>query len=342
MDGTRAPAERGLDLVAVERYLTDVLDLSGPLRAELVEGGKSNLTYRLTDGDGAWALRRPPLGVLTPKAHDMAREFRVMAALTDTAVPVPPAVHLCEDPSVTGAPFNLTAWVDGRVLVSADDARTLSEAQARECSLALVHVLAGLHAVEPAGVGLEDFGRPAGFLGRQVRLWWSQWERISFREVAGVDRLYERLARDVPDRSRGTIVHGDYRLDNTIVASDDPSRIRAVVDWEMAALGHPTMDVAVLLAYWDEDCATLLGGSHAVSANPGFLSADALVSAYEETTGRPVDDLEFCRGLAFFKLAVIAEGIHARHTQGLTVGAGFDRVGEATEIFVAKGLEQLA
>lgn len=338
--GTREGS--GLDLPAVERYLSDVVDLAGPLRAELVEGGKSNLTYRLTDGDGAWALRRPPLGARTPKAHDMPREYRVMAALVDTPVPVPAAVHLCEDTSVTGAPFSLTRWVQGGVLTSADDARSLSEAQARRCSLALVDVLGALHAIEPGSVGLHDFGRPAGFLGRQVRLWWNQWERVCSREVPGVDTLYAGLTRDIPDPPRGTIVHGDFRLDNTIVATGDPTRILAVVDWEMAALGHPTMDIAILCAYWDEDCAALLGGSHAVSANSGFLTADALVAAYEEVAGARVSDLRFCCGLAFFKLAVIAEGIHARHSQGLTVGPGFDRVGEATAVFVAKGLERLA
>ena len=337
-----APDARGLDLPAVERHLAGVLDLAGPLRAGLVEGGRSNLTYRLTDGTRAWALRRPPLGELTPKAHDMAREYRVMAALADTRVPVPPTVHLCEDPSVTGAPFSLTRWVDGRVITTADDARSLTETEARNCSLALVDTLTALHDIEPAAVGLADFGRAEGFLGRQVRLWWSQWERVRFRDVPGVERLHEQLAAVVPDSARGTILHGDFRLDNTIVATEEPGRIRAVVDWEMAALGHPTMDVAVLCAYWDEDCAALLGGSHAVSANPGFLSADAMVAAYETATGGPVDDLRFCQGLAFFKLAVIAEGIHARHTQGNTVGTGFDRVGEATEVFVAKGLEQLA
>ena len=333
---------RGVDVPALQRYFDRHVDgFRGPLRLSRIAGGRSNLTYAVTDGVSRWVLRRPPLGVLTPTAHDMHREYRVVAALGPTDVPVPRAVSYCADLDVLGVPFAVTSYVDGVVLRDGNEAVALPHEDARRCADALVDALAALHALDPAGIGLSDFGRPAGYLHRQVRRWHGQWARVATRELSELDELHRRLAQATPTESGASVVHGDYRLDNTIVDAADPGRIRAVVDWEMATLGDPLADLGLLLVYWDPACEPVLGMRHVPTANPGFPAGPDLVQRYARRSGRDVAQLAFYEALGYLKLAVIAEGIHARYLAGQTVGEGFETVGSAVPALLRAGLKKL-
>jgi len=329
----------GLDLPALQAYFdAHVPATAGRLEASQLTGGKSNLTYCLDDGTNRWVLRRPPLGVLTPTAHDVAREYRVIRALGGSPVPVAEPVICCEDTSIIGVPFAVVSFVEGTTLQDGDQAAQLSQDDARLHSTALVESLAALHSVDYVAIGLEDFGRPAGYLGRQVATWRRQWDRVTTRQFTDLDRLCGRLEQAVPVESAHVIVHGDYRLDNVIFDAGSPGRIAAIVDWEMATLGDPLADLALLQIYWDPATAPVLGVRHAPSANYGFLSADQMAQHYQELTHRAVDDLSFYRALGYFKLAVIAEGIHQRFLSGHTVGSGFDAVGSAVGVLLDRGL----
>ncbi|MEW2403627.1 phosphotransferase family protein [Streptomyces sp. NPDC046862] len=336
-------AVAGVDIPALRRFFErEVPGCAGPLEVRPLFGGRSNLTYLVTDGTHRWVLRRPPLGTLTPTAHDMDREYRVMAALASTDVPVPRTVVSCADESVIGAPFTVVSFVEGVVLRDGERAAELSAGDARRCSEALVDQLATLHALDPYEVGLGGFGRPAGYLERQVRRWRGQWDRVATRELPELDVLHWKLERALPgvrdDGAAPAVLHGDYRLDNLILSAGDPGRIAAIVDWEMAALGDPLADLGLLLVYWDPVCEPVLGQGHVPAANPGFLSARQLAERYAVRSGRDVSALAFHRALGYFKLAVVAEGVHARHLAGRTVGPGFDRVGSAVPALLRSGL----
>lgn len=338
----RATGVEGLDLPALEAYFAERVEgFTGPLSARLLSGGRSNLTYLLTAGEYRWVLRRPPLGGLTPSAHDMLREYRIVSALADSGVPVARAVASSDATGPLGVQFAVVEFVDGSVIRTEEELAALDQAQVDACAFALVDVLARLHAVDPAAVGLADFGRPQGYLTRQVRRWYDQWQRVRTAELPDVDALHARLAELCPVESGASIVHGDFRIDNVILDPADPTDIRAVVDWEMAALGDPLADLGLHLAYADPAFAPVLAGS-AAATSPRMPAADALIDRYVAATGRGLGVFSFYLGLAYFKIAVIAEGIHARHLQGLTRGEGFDRVGEATAPLAAAGLQALA
>ncbi|MER6977566.1 phosphotransferase family protein [Streptomyces carpinensis] len=331
----------GLDIAALHRFFEGAVNgTAGPLHAELLHGGRSNLTYRVTDGRSTWVVRRPPLGGLTPSAHDIGREFRVAAALWGSGVPVARTVALCEDASVIGTPFSVVEHVPGQVVRTQAELERLSPAETLRCGHALIDVLARLHAVPHRAVGLGDFGRPAGYLFRQVRRWCDQWERVSTRPVADVETLHARLAAGVPAESGASIVHGDYRIDNAILDPAEPSEVRALVDWEMATVGDPLADLALHLVYRDPAFDPVLGGS-AASTSHRLPHVRDLAEHYARVTGRDLTRLGFYLGLGYFKIAVIAEGIHARHRQGLTLGDGFETVGQAVPLLAAAGLRAL-
>ncbi|MFZ0227576.1 MAG: phosphotransferase family protein, partial [Mycobacterium sp.] len=244
----------GLDLSALDGYLRSAgIGRAGELTAHLISGGRSNLTFLVSDDASKWVLRRPPLHGLTPSAHDMAREYKVVAALADTAVPVARAVTLCNDESVLGAPFQMVEYVAGQVVRSRAELEALGDQRVIEgCVDGLIQVLADLHAVDPTAVGLADFGKPSGYLERQVRRWGSQWELVRLPDDVrdtDVARLHSALQEAVPQQSRTSIVHGDYRIDNTILDADDPAQVRAVVDWELSTLGDPLSDAALMCVY---------------------------------------------------------------------------------------------
>ncbi|MFC7545602.1 phosphotransferase family protein [Plantactinospora sp. GCM10030261] len=337
----------GLDLHRLADHLTryrpDLLD--GPPQATLITGGKSNLTYLVRSGEREYVLRRPPLGHVLATAHDMGREFRVISALATTAVPVPAALLHCADPDVLGAPFYLMERVTGTVFRSRRQTHPLSADQRHAMAMAMMDTLAELHRVEPAAVGLADFGRPEGFLGRQVRRWGGQLDRSRSRDLPGVDELRERLAATVPATpSGGRIVHGDFRLDNLIVEAD-PVAVRAVLDWEMATLGDPLTDLGLLLTYWevlgDGDAAAGNAVADGLGPRAGFPPGPKLIERYATRSGLDVGPLGWHVALGCFKLAVICEGIHYRHTLGQTVGDGFDRIGDLVTPLVDHGLTRL-
>lgn len=328
----------GLDLVALQGFFDDRgVATSGELKARLISGGKSNLTFEVCDDVSRWVLRRPPTAGLTPSAHDVAREYRVCAALQDSAVPVAPTVALCEDVSVMGAPFAVTGFVDGRVIRTVDDLDVLSDVEIDSCVRELVRVLALLHDVDHRAVGLESFGRPEGYLSRQVALWARQWERVKTRDLPDLERLHARLQDSLPAESQVAIVHGDYRIDNTLVAADDPGRVVAVVDWELSTLGDPLADLAQMCVYRHPALDDILG-EPAAWTSTRLPSADEIAQLYSAVTGRGLDHWGFYLGLANFKLAVIAEGITHRHLAGATTGEGFTHACEAVPPLVAAGL----
>lgn len=320
---------RGLDTAAVAAWLDQAVPgaVAGSLEASLITGGKSNLTYLVTDGAREYVVRRPPLGHVLATAHDMAREYRVMAALGPTEVPVPEMVALCEDAEVLGAPFYVMQKVEGTPYSRAAQLEPLGADRTRVITERMVDTLVTLHEVDYRTVGLGEFGRPDGYLTRQVARWKKQLASSTSRELPGMDELVAYLDTHIPAQGEGTIVHGDFRLDNLLVVDD---RVTAVLDWEMSTLGDPLTDVALMLAYQQLAETTPASGAVVTDAPraPGYLDREAVLARYAERSGRDVGDIGFHLSLAFFKLAVILEGIHFRHAQGQTVGSGFEGIGD--------------
>ena len=347
---------------------------------QLIAGGRSNLTYRLTvsapgagpgaapgpgaasapgaaQGPGAegtrlLVLRRPPLGHVLPTAHDMSREFRVLSALAGTRVPVAPLVASCTDDEVIGAPFYVMEYVPGVVLRTRADTKALTEAQAADLSRCLADMLAAIHGVDVNQVGLGDLGRGAGYLRRQLDRWQRQWDLSATREMPGYTQLVERLTAALPVEGQTTLVHGDYRLDNALVTLNPQPRITAVVDWEMATLGDPLADLGLTLVYWTEDGeegwltpvgspAGTRGVSADATASPGFWTRAEFAAEYARLTGRDVSRIGYYVAFGYFKLAVVLEGIHARYQQGKTVGEGFEQEGFAVPLLIARAHQVL-
>ena len=324
---------RGLDLERLRTYLG-----SPPLTATMFQGGRSNLTYAVTDGTDRWVLRRPPLGHVLATAHDMSREHRVLDALSRAGFPAPRPIRLCTDPDVIGAPFYLMEHVDGTIYRDAAVLRALGPAAVRTLILSLVDTLADLHALDYTAIGLADFGHPDGFNERQVRRWKKQLDASRSREVPGIEELHARLAVQVPDGA-GSVVHGDYRLDNVLIGPD--RGINAVLDWEMSTLGDPLSDLALMLVYAGRPVMIQAGRPGASIDLPGHPSIDEMAEQYAKRSGRDVSDLHWYIGFATFKLAVIAEGVHYRFVQGQTVGEGFETMGAMVAPLVAQGHQAL-
>ena len=342
MTAEQADGPAGLPLRPLEEHLRSALPglLRGPLSATLVAGGRSNLTYVLTDGHERWVLRRPPLGHVLETAHDMGREHRLLAALAPTDVPVPRPLLLA-GPEVVGAPFYVMEHADGDVLRDRAQLERLDAAAATALADELVDVLVRLHRLDPEQVGLGGLGRPAGYLERQLRRWARQLEASHSRDLPELTRLAERLGQSLPAHSGAAIVHGDYRLDNVVV---DPvqGHVVAVLDWEMATLGDPLTDVASTVVWWD-GMAGLDSPVAAVPAEvPGWPGSDHLLASYRRQSGTDLDALPWYLGFAFFKIAAIFEGIHYRSRAGLTVGEGFERLGELVPPLVERGHAALA
>jgi aminoglycoside phosphotransferase (APT) family kinase protein len=316
----------------MHRYLAAILDRGpvGPLQASVIAGGRSNVTYRVTDGRTVWVVRRPPLGGVLATAHDVAREARVMHALAGSPVPVPPVLHLCENSDVIGAPFVVMEYVDGVVLRSPAEMAPYSPSELRRASEMLVDTLLALHRVDPDAVGLSQFGRPAGFLERNLRRWSTQWQSSRTRDLPVVDRVATALAAHVPSTQQVTIVHGDYRLDN-VMFTPDLSAVAAVVDWELSTLGDPLADLGLLLTY-TEVAGTVLG----TGSPNGLLDAEQTLARYADGTALDLSAIDWYTAFGVFKLAVILEGVHARYLAGATVGEGFATMGSYVPVLAER------
>ncbi|MEU8303439.1 phosphotransferase family protein [Actinomadura sp. NPDC048955] len=338
----------GIDVPRLAAWLARELPGSGRISAiDLIAGGRSNLTYGITlDGGRRVVLRRPPLGHVLPTAHDMGREYRVLSALgRGTAVPVPAMLAFCDDEDVIGARFYLMDFVEGRVLRTREDAADITPEQARGLSDALAEALAAIHTVDVEAVGLGDFGRPSGYMERQLKRWGKQWDSSqeavratgATRDLPEYDRLVARLAERLPADAPARLVHGDFRLDNALARLEPRPEIAAVVDWEMSTLGDPLSDLGLTLVYWAEaaDAEQLPVGATITSA-PGFLTRREFAGRYAELTGFDLADLDFYVAFACFKLAVILEGIHARYLQNATVGEGFDQIGGGVPLLLER------
>jgi len=336
-----AEAPQGIDRAGVEGWFAEHVGGAGsPLSFERISGGHSNLTYRVTDAGGRrWALRRPPLGKRLGSAHDMGREHKVISALGPTDVPVAPAVGLCQDDTVNGAPFYVMDFVDGPVLRGLAEAEAFPEqADRRAIGERLVDTLAAIHAVDPDAVGLGDLGRKEDYVARQLHRWHGQWEKSKTRELAAIDAVHERLAARIPEQGPATIVHGDYRLDNMILT--ERGEVAAVVDWELCTLGDPLADVGLLMVYWPDRGDEALSLGQPANLAPGFPAREELRARYAERSGRDLSQLDFFVALGYWKLAIILEGVYARYAAGQygEVDEGIqhfarlvERLGEAAE-----------
>jgi len=261
---------------------------SGDVKVDQLPGGSSNLTFRVRDDANDWVLRSPPLLHVLATANDMKREYTIQTALRDTDVPVPRTVAFCADESVIGRPFYLMDRLDGIVFSTADDVTHLTGDQALAATQELMDVLARLHAVDPAAVGLDGFGRPAGFVERQVNRWITQWEKSKQRELPEIDEVARRLLGSLPPEGAPGIVHGDYSFNNTMFRRDEPARMLAVLDWELSTLGDPLTDVGMVAIYWSA-VGELLWRNRSPQphrGNPGFPSVDVVLDRYASASGR--------------------------------------------------------
>jgi aminoglycoside phosphotransferase (APT) family kinase protein len=307
----------GVDVGRVTSWFASTIDgVTPPLAFDVIAGGHSNLTYRVTDAAGRrFVLRRPPLGHVLASAHDMGREHRIIAGLAGSAVPVPPALGFCDDPSVNDAPFYVMAFVDGHVIRDRDAAVvTLTEQARANASRSLVDTMAAIHAVDLSAAGLLDLARHDGYIARQLKRWYGQWNQQRTRELPAVDEAHDLLLAHIPEQGRATIVHGDYRLDNCMV--DDDGNVVAVLDWEICTLGDPLADLGMLMVYWtgpDDDASAWAGQA---TTAPGFWNRADLAARYAEISGRDLGDLHVYVGFAFWKLACILEGVYARYVGG--------------------------
>jgi aminoglycoside phosphotransferase (APT) family kinase protein len=332
------PADDGLDVSAVGDHLGALgITFSGPLTARLIAGGRSNLTYVMSDAEQAWVVRRPPEAGLTSSAHDMAREFRVTQALSRTQVPVPRPVALCEDLSVIGAPFTVVDFVQGRTIRTQDDLADLDDDEVAGCVEGLVASFADLHAIDHAAVGLGEFGRPDGYAGRQLRRWSGQWAQVRNDDSDGqAERLAAALAERIPAQRHASVVHGDFRIDNTLLGVTDPTKVEAIVDWELSTIGDPVADVALMCVY-RHPALDLILGARAAWTSERLPDVDQLATAYEARSSIKLEHWEFHMALAYYKLAVIAQGIDHRFRAGATIGDGFDTAGAAVAELLAAG-----
>jgi len=313
---------KGIALGPITDWLVANVDgLRAPFTFALIAGGHSNLTYRVTDAaNRKLVLRRPPLGAVLATAHDMGREHRIIAALAGTGVPIPPALGLCGDVAVNGAPFYVMAFVEGVVL---DQGRTVAKhipniAERRGLGRHVIEVLARLHAVDVDAIGLADFGRREGYIARQLKRWRTQWEGSKTRELPAMEQVYEALSSGIPEQHGSGIVHGDYRLGNMLTGAD--ARIAAVLDWELCTLGDPLADLGYLMNNWAEPGESgpeSRGAALAPSVAGGFPSRREMLAHYRELTDRDVSQVDYYRAFSYWRLAAIVEGVLARYLKGV-------------------------
>ncbi len=323
-DAPSQPSPVGIDVHSVSQFLvSNVSSLTAPFTFDLVAGGRSNLTFCVTDANGRRvALRRPPVSHVLPTAHDMAREHRILSALHPAGIAVPQPLAMASDPEINGAPFYVMEFVDGHILRTARQAEAeLTEQVRGEVGIQLASTLASLHRVDIDAVGLGDLARRDGYIERQVKRWTSQYSAMA---VPGIDHggIIEEIAAQllaaVPTPQGVSVVHGDYRLDNTVV--NDQGQVVAILDWEICTLGDPLADLGTLLCYWaepgDGDVALLDSPTLA----PGFINRQAITAAYAEASGLDVSRAPYYMAFGYWRLACILQGVYARYVGGAAAG----------------------
>lgn len=304
-------------------FATTIPGVSLPLRYELIAGGRSNLTYRVDDAAGnSFVVRRPPLGHLLPSAHDMGREYRIISALRNTPVPVADALGFCDDPNVLDRPFYVMRFTEGLILRTKEDAELLSAPTRATISQSLVGVLGDLHGLDVDEVGLGQLGKHEGYIARQLNRWHTQFSASKLREVPEVDSVFQKLSARIPNQQGVSIVHGDYRLDNTMVNAT--GEVVAVLDWEICTLGDPLADLGVLFVYSPEpgDPNPPLG--FAPTMAEGFAKKADMLATYERRSGLDVSNIDFYVAFAYWKLACILDGVYTRYKTGAMANDGFD------------------
>ena len=318
-------AIKGVDVPAVTAWFeANVTGATGPLEFDLIAGGHSNLTYGVKDAAGHhYVLRRPPLGQVLASAHDMGREHKIISALGSTDVPVAPALGLCTDDAVNGAPFYVMDFVDGLIIRDTAIVSGLSLDARRNASTSIAETLAKIHAIDPDAVGLGDLGKKEDYVARQLKRWYGQWTQSKTRELAEIDEVHDALLARIPEQGAPAIVHGDYRLDNCM--ADHEGNVIAVLDWELCTLGDPMADVGLLAVYWtdpDEGGVLLTAPTMA----DGFLRRREVLEAYAAASGRDLSQVDYYIALGFWKLACIVEGVYARYIGGSmgNEGGGFE------------------
>jgi len=333
-DASNTADVEGIRVEAVSAWLSENIDgATGPFAFELIAGGRSNLTFRVTDAAGhTWALRRPPVSHVLATAHDMVREHTIISALGATDVPVPTVFGLCTDTAVNDAPFYVMEFVEGSIVRDDRVASQLGEEVRATASRSLIETLARLHAVDIDAVGLGDFARRDGYLERQLKRWYGQFTQSTVDGEPGpaiIDEVHAALMAQIPEQQGVAIVHGDYRLDNTVL--DPTGHVAAILDWEICTLGDPLADLGLLMVYWAEpgDGAEALLGV-APTTLPGFARRSELLAHYAEISGRDVSKVPYYRAFGFWKLACILQGVYVRYAGGAAAG---DRSG--TDQFAA-------
>lgn len=329
----------GIDIGPVSRWLDEHIEgIEGPYEFDLITGGRSNLTYRVTDASGTTVvLRRPPTGTVLASAHDMVREHTIISAVGQTDVPVPQTMGVCTDDDVNGAPFYVMSLVGGVVLDSAVSAADMTIDQRREAGEHLIDVLADLHDVDVDAVGLGGLAKRTGYVERQVRRWTMQWEKSKTRELRSIDEVARRLALDLPEQDGVSIAHGDYRFGNCLVDTD-AGHVTAVLDWELCTLGDPLADVGYLGVYWSDP-----GEEQARPNDPtgivGFPTYADLLERYARRTGRDLSNIGYYVAFSSWRLAVISEGVYARFLNG---SMGDQKIDPDTLAGFKLGTERLA
>lgn len=318
-------APRGIDPGPVTAWLAErVPRLEPPLDFELITGGHSNLTFRVTDRAGArWVLRRPPTGHVLASAHDVGREHRIISALAGTPVPVPPAVGYCDDDRVTGAAFYVMEWVEGRIVYNHADGLAVAPALRPVMTASLVATLVDLHALDPAAVGLGDLGRTEDYCARQLRRWKRQIDEGSDRDIPLLQELHGRLTASLPPQQGAGIVHGDYRMDNCMMGHD--GSVAAVLDWELCTLGDVLADLGGMVMWWGDDPAAIGRLADVPTRAEGFGTAAEVAAGYASRSTRDLSNLPWYVAFQHWRLACISEGVRVRYA----LGAMGDQVGTA-------------
>ena len=319
----------------------ELTDTPGEVEAMQFPGGHANLTYWIRFGGRELVMRRPPLGPVGPGAHDMGREYKVLSVLWRVFDRAPRAFVFCDDPDVIGAPFFVMERREGVVIrTEIPEALRIHSDVERRTSFALVDAMADFHDVDFKAIGLEDLGRPVGFLERQLAGWNKRWELAKDRELADFDRLLAWLEAHKPKASRATLVHNDLKLDNCQFVASDPDRVSALFDWDMTTLGDPLFDLGTLLGYWSE--AQQPGGttgSNSIMGEPGFPTRDEVAERYAKRTGIDLASIDWYEAFALWKTAVVVQQIFIRYKRGQTTDARFADMGERVPELLALGLK---